>query len=379
MKILAAFAALTVAGLASDPTRCLAGAARGLHLCADIVIPSLFPFFVCAKLLIETGAARRLGVWCGGVMRPLFNVPGSAGVAFVLGILSGYPLGAQCGADLYEQNLCTKAEAQRVVCFCNNSGPLFIVGAVGAGLLHSRAAGILLYVIHILSALSVGIVFRFYKKNERMTLPCAAYRMSKTAGTSVGSVLSSAIRASAELMLYVCGFIVFFSAFTSVLERFGVIWLVRRLCGVFGLTADAARAMGFGVFEITSGAERLAALPAGGFKIVLISMLLAWSGVSVLLQVTGILAKSGLNPAVFVGAKLLQSAFAGLYAMLLTHIPLAAPVFADRAPSSPEAWRWALMLTLTAAAALSLPALAYAVRRLRFVRVKPPRRNVKCK
>ena len=124
MKLLTVVAVFLLAGLAAAPSQCLAGAREGLNLCANIIIPSLFPFFVCSKLLIITGAAEKIGKWCQIIMRPLFNVPGCASVALVLGLLSGYPVGARCGVDLYEK-LCTKSEAQRIVCFCNNCGPLF--------------------------------------------------------------------------------------------------------------------------------------------------------------------------------------------------------------------------------------------------------------
>ncbi len=129
MRFLLLFATFVFLGLVSAPARCLEGAEGAVMLCIRVIIPSLFPFFVCSALLVETGAAKRLGRWLSFAMRPLFNVPGSAGVAFVLGALSGYPVGAKCGVDLYERNLCTKAEAQRIICFCNNSGPLFIIGS----------------------------------------------------------------------------------------------------------------------------------------------------------------------------------------------------------------------------------------------------------
>lgn len=364
MKLFIGFAIFIFVGLVSAPSQCLAGAGRGLELCATVIIPSLFPFFVCSKLLIETGVASALGKWCGIIMRPVFNVPGSAGVAFVLGILSGYPVGAQCGVDLYNQKLCTKTEAERIVCFCNNSGPLFVIGSVGVGMMYSQFAGIMLYIIHIMSALSIGFVLRFYKRNERITLESSPYRVNKRARMNFGNSLSSAIAKSVELTLYVCGFIVFFSAFIVILEHFGVISIMQGLLSFIGVSANVSKALSFGFFELTNGAVRVAALPIGHFRIVLISMLIAFSGISVLLQVSGILSKSGLSSRIFIAAKFLQSLFAGVYALILVRLPIgSAEVFATQTTSTTNIWLKSITLLglgITITFFISLGCLIYA-------------------
>ncbi|OQB14732.1 MAG: Sporulation integral membrane protein YlbJ [Firmicutes bacterium ADurb.Bin193] len=349
MKLLAGFALFVFIGLVTAPSRCLAGAERGLMLCAKIIIPSLFPFFICSKLLIETGTAQRIGRWFSPIMRPLFNVPGIGGIAFVLGLLSGYPVGAQTGVDMYEKNLCTKAEAQRIICFCNNSGPLFIIGSVGAGMLFSGRAGLLLYLIHILSAISVGLVFRFYKYSERMTLPCAAYHAQKATRKSIGEIFSHSVAKSAELIVYVCGFIVFFSTFIVILEHFKITGFLSDALALTGISQNVSKAAVLGFLEIANGTVRFASLPIGDFRVVFISMVIAWSGVSVILQVSGIIAKSGLSSRVFVAAKALQAVFAGVYAMLLTRLPLgSATVFAKDDISVFEAWRFSFSMLCVA-------------------------------
>lgn len=363
MKLIIGFAVFIFTGLIVAPSQCLAGAGRGLSLCANVIIPSLFPFFVCSKLFIETGAAAVLGKWCGIIMRPLFNVPGSAGFAFVLGILSGYPVGAQCGVDLYEKKLCTKAEAQRIVCFCNNSGPLFVIGSVGVGMMYSQFAGVMIYIIHIMSAISTGIVLRFYKRSERITLEAAPYNTSKVGRMNFGNSLSDAIVKSVELTLYVCGFIVFFSAFLVILEYFGVIAFMQGMLGFVGISPDVSKALSFGFFELTNGAVRVAALPIGHFRIVLVSMLIAWSGLSVILQVSGILSKSGLSSKVFIGSKFLQSIFAGVYALILVRLPIgSAEAFASHSSSVTNIWLKSLTLVgvgITVIFFISLACLIY--------------------
>ena len=59
---------------------------------------------------------------------------------------------------LYENGQCSKTEAERLLAFCNNSGPAFILGVVGTGIFASSRAGLLLYLAHIAASLCVGPV-----------------------------------------------------------------------------------------------------------------------------------------------------------------------------------------------------------------------------
>ena len=85
--------AVTVMLLIS-PEQSLEYAKNSLDLCFDVIIPSLLPFFICSGLLIYSGFAKSLSKICRPVMKPLFNINGCGAAAFVLGIISGYPLGA---------------------------------------------------------------------------------------------------------------------------------------------------------------------------------------------------------------------------------------------------------------------------------------------
>ena len=77
------------------------------------------------------------------------------------GIISGYPVGAKIVTKFREEGICTKAEAERLLAFTNNSGPLFIIGTVGISLFGNTTIGILLFITHLLACITVGILFRF--------------------------------------------------------------------------------------------------------------------------------------------------------------------------------------------------------------------------
>ena len=125
------------------------GAMRdGLKLCGNVIVPSLFPFFVLSSLVVELGMSRYLGRLFQPVMAPLFRVNGACASALALGFVGGYPVGARTAISLYQNGQCSKTEAERLLAFCNNSGPAFIFGVVGAGVFGSGALGLLLYLVH---------------------------------------------------------------------------------------------------------------------------------------------------------------------------------------------------------------------------------------
>ncbi len=108
----------------------LEAAKEGLIIWTGSIIPSLFPFFVATEILCSTNFINVLGKNLNRIMRPVFNVPGQGSLALIMGIISGYPTGAKMVTNLREKKICSRIEAERLLCFTNNSGPLFIISVV---------------------------------------------------------------------------------------------------------------------------------------------------------------------------------------------------------------------------------------------------------
>ena len=102
----------------------------GLALWANSVVPSLFPFFVATELLMHTNIITLLGHLLNRFMKPLFNIRGEGSFAFIMGIISGYPVGAKIASNFRQNNICSKEECERLLSFTNNSGPLSLVQLV---------------------------------------------------------------------------------------------------------------------------------------------------------------------------------------------------------------------------------------------------------
>ncbi|MEE0784732.1 MAG: hypothetical protein U0M10_02170, partial [Oscillospiraceae bacterium] len=142
-KIVPAWPVLLAALLAMTALRQpLAQALRaGIEQCAQVVFPSLFPFFILTNLLLATDFPQRLASAWGGAMRRFFHAPPEGAAALAISLLGGYPMGARTAAQLAQQGVLTQWDAGRLLAFCNNTGPAIFFGLIGGTL--SLPAGLL--------------------------------------------------------------------------------------------------------------------------------------------------------------------------------------------------------------------------------------------
>lgn len=287
---------------------------EAIDLCCDIIIPSLFPFFVVSGLLVYSGFASILARAAEPVMRPLFNVAPTGACAFVLGIISGFPIGAITVSQLYKSGNLSKTEAERLLAFCNNAGPLFIIGTVGIAVYGKLSYGVMLYLIHIAASLLVGIIFRFYHTDKHNSPPTRI----NTNITSPGEAFSAAMRNSIENILTVCFSIIFFSSIS------------RAIIDIYPLN-DATEAVITGICEFSSGTLKISMLDAPLVqKLLLTSFIVGFSGLCVHLQVIASTAQSGLSILPYISGKLLHAVIALLLtALAVTIAPPAVSVFSD--------------------------------------------------
>ena len=321
----------------------LEAAKSGLELWAFTVVPSLFPFFVITNLLSQTKVVRTIGRLLDKLMRPLFNVPGIGGFAFVMGLISGYPVGAKIVSDFREQKLVSKDEGERLLAFTNNSGPLFILSSVGIGMFGDTKTGILLLYTHILACITVGIILgKFSKKTDeefrskinneleksKKITDNKKNRNKEISIKNLGEVLSNSINNSISTILLIGGFVVIFSVILSILNRTQILdmlsMLLKPILQIFNIDTDFSKPLFSGIIELTNGVKQVSGIhiKAISQNIILCAFLLGFGGFSVLLQVFSIVSKTDLSMKKYVAGKLIQGIFASIYTFLaLKFIP----------------------------------------------------------
>ncbi len=198
----------------------------GLELWATSVLPSLLPFFIAVELLKYTDIIKILGKLFNPIMRPIFNVPGAASFALIMGIISGYPTGAKIVSDFKKEGICSDIECERLIAFTNNSGPLFIISTVGISFLGDTRTGILLFITHILACLSVGFLFRWWKNGKKSNYSNNSNLLSqpeknnkKANLNNLGEILATSIMNSINTIIMIGGFVTIFSVIVSILKE----------------------------------------------------------------------------------------------------------------------------------------------------------------
>lgn len=179
-----------------SPQSSLASARKAVVLWLFTVLPSMLPFFICTDLLMRSGMHIRLGNLFERPFRKLFGVPGVAGFAYISSILSGYPTGAKILGELCEKGQIRRQDVRDILTFCSTSGPLFILGAVGSGMLQSAGAGYIMLAAHYAGSLLTGL-FLIRRSALRRAMSAATGGGIRSDASGGGSFLFSGSTADA--------------------------------------------------------------------------------------------------------------------------------------------------------------------------------------
>lgn len=303
----------------------LSSAKNGLILWANSIVPSLFPFFVATELLTHTNLIYNMGKLLNKFMKPFFNIRGEGSFALIMGIISGYPMGAKISANFRKNNICSKEECERLLSFTNNSGPLFIIGTVGITMFGNSTIGFLLLLTHLLASLTVGFLFRFwkYKAKEKTNLQkYESNKINEITLSNLGGIIENSITNSINTILLIGGFVVLFSVILNIIKTSN---LLNILCNFINpifnlLNIPTSFSSGFisGIIELTNGLNIICTLPEKkiSINIILASFLLGLGGISVLLQVWSVISKTDLSIKPYIIGKILHACFSAFYTFL---------------------------------------------------------------
>lgn len=311
------------------PNEILNASKDGIVLWATNVLPTLLPFVIGTNILIGTGIVELMGIFLEPLMFPLFKVAGCSAFALICGMISGYPVGAKITQSLRSCEQISKSQAQRLISFCNNSGPLFILGAIGTSMLGNKNYGYFIMIAHYVSAIIVGIMFRFFYGSEKdYVLPSKriffhAFNHVKFVHTdkNIGKLFAQSVHDSIETVLQIGGFIVVFSIVSKILELSNVIVLVWNWLVKF----DFIRQIGYetfsgiivGIIEITNGAKILTAQNFSPSILIILSALVSFGGFSVHMQSISFISKTDIKASLYILAKIIHAFISAVIATIM--------------------------------------------------------------
>ncbi len=241
-----------------DAKTAIAGASDGIKLCLHTVIPSLFPFFILSALLNAELLGSQLGF-----LRPvakLCGIPKGAESLLILGLLGGYPVGAQCINEAYRIGAISRRCGLRMLGFCNNAGPAFIFG-LGACLFQSPIITWTAWGIQIISAIIIGAIL---PRKDDTSVDMACYNHT---------TLPQALEKSIHITANVCGWVVTFRMLICFLSRWFLWMLPQQLQPLVA-----------GLLELSNGCVSLSSVSSTGMRFILFNTMLSFGGICVSMQ-----------------------------------------------------------------------------------------------
>lgn len=288
------------------------GVTLGLSLCFKTLVPSLLLFMVAACYMskIPLNGGKFIKRLCS----VLFKLPPCSACIFLMSMTGGFPVGAKMISEYVKSNRLEREQGKRMMLFCINAGPAFVVNTVGEFMLGSKRAGAIILTSLLISSFCAGVILRFFDKDKNAVCTTDAEAMQDNA-------FVSSVNDAVKTIFSVCGWVVVFSA------------IIRVLCDL--LTNEEIKLWLNMLCEVTSGCSAA----AQKFPIPITAFVLSWSGLAVHAQIMPFLDEVGLKYSLFSSFRALCAGFtAAVCALLLKIFPCDSSVFSNVSQAIPVAF-----------------------------------------
>lgn len=245
-----------------------------LKMWAQILLPSLFPYLVLSQYISTSGV---LGIFSPieKFIAKIFNISPCSSAVYICSLFSGYPSGAVCTSELYRGGCIDKEEAERLACFTNNAGPLFLISAVGGCMLNCTKDGIAIYCIQSMSAFMTAVVMGAKAKKV------IAHNHAKKASAKP---LTKCCQDSVSIMLAIGGYVVMSAALGAIAAT-----SIERLLPYSVIWSEEIKGAIYFCLEISNAMNAISSFGNTPLVFAIICASASWGGLSVIMQIGGAL------------------------------------------------------------------------------------------
>jgi len=263
------------------PQVCSESVRRGLNLGLFSALPALFPALVLSRLAV------------GAV--PQSASPKILILPLILGSLCGFPMGAVTAAELLRQNRISKKDCEKMLFFCNNASPAFLISYFSEALETSPYFGWSLYFVQTAFAFSSFFFFfgkRFFQKTTRSD------QNNELFSQSFFHLFSHSLTTAVQSSLSILSCIIFFTFLSTLISHiFSLDSFIFSLVSLF--------------FELTGGIFSMKQLPKS-LSLPLAASGVGWSGLSVHFQILSVTEKEQISYRYYLPGKILCSFLLGI-------------------------------------------------------------------
>jgi sporulation integral membrane protein YlbJ len=316
------------------PDSVFRGASSGLLLWFHNVLPNLLPFIIVSNLIVRLSITRHISKVFYPIFGKLFRISREGCYPVVIGFLSGIPMGAKTSADLESERRISTAEAQFLMAMCNNASPMFIIGYISLTQLNLPGIKYALFGIIYGSAILGAFIFRLlysmrtHNKRVQQAGPLVINKSNQKADTLVSKkvtgkvamtqvsesssqpssfrfeMLDAAIMNGFEIVTRIGGYIILFSILAQIMKD--------------TITSSGMiKAVAMGILEITTGISQICQTSMDiKTKIVLITALTSFGGLSGIAQTKSVLQGSRLSIRSYLYARVIVAMIAFLLATI---------------------------------------------------------------
>lgn len=187
----------------------------------------------------------------------------------------------------------------------------------------------MLFITHVLACISVGIIFRFWKRSSTSNLKISDFHYDNNKNvnfSNLGEVLADSITSSISTILLIGGFVVIFSSVISILKSSGLLSFfstcISPLFNFLHIDTSFITPLICGFLEITNGINSISLIACKklSINIIFTAFLLGFGGISVLLQVLSITSKTDLSIKPYIYGKLLQGILSAIYTYIFINV-----------------------------------------------------------
>ncbi len=121
------FLCLLAFSILRAPADACSYSALALQLWFEKMIPALFPFMVLSGLIVRLDLGKTIALPVYPLIGSIFRISRTMCTTLLTGFLFGFPLGAKTIAEQYSLGQLSKPQAQYLLSFCNNIGPVYLL------------------------------------------------------------------------------------------------------------------------------------------------------------------------------------------------------------------------------------------------------------
>lgn len=240
------------------------------------IFVSVFPFIILSNILIYFNYHLFLNKIFKKPLNKLFNISSSS-IIFILSILSSMPSNSIYTKNLLDNKLININEANKILTFTYFPSISFMIGTVGYKMFNNIKIGILLLLSNYIYNILIGIYLRKDKINFTLE------NKNSINKTSFFDMLTNTILNAFKTCAIILGNLIIFIIIINILNKY--LNINNTLLSILS-----------GLLELTTGSNMLSLLDINiNLKIALTSLIINFSGLSILFQSKSILNDYNIN------------------------------------------------------------------------------------